>query len=74
MENIKASLAHGCGDQAVLEGRHHTAGADRWPGPLGVGVMWRAEGLQLPVKPMDVDAIGLKGRVGFWLIGLQVST
>lgn len=72
VEHIKASLPHGRGGQAVLEGRRPAAGAAGQHGSLGVGVLGRAECLQLPVKSMDVDSIWLKGRVCFRLVRLQV--
>ena len=50
VEHIKASLTHGCGGQAVLEGRYSATGAAGQHGSLGVGVLRGAEGLQLPVK------------------------
>lgn len=55
VENVKASLAHRRGDQAVLEGRHHTAGAARRHGSLRVRVMWGAECLQLPIKSWNAS-------------------
>lgn len=55
VENIKASLAHGCGDQVVFEGRYHTAGAAGRHGSLGVSVMWGAECLQLPIKSWNAS-------------------
>lgn len=55
VENIKTSLAHGRGDQVVLEGRYHTAGAAGWHGPLRVRVVRGAECLQLPVKSWNAS-------------------
>lgn len=72
MEHIKASLTHGCGGQAVLEGRYSATGAAGQHGSLGVGVLRGAEGLQLPVKSVDMDSVWLKGRVCFRLVRLQV--
>lgn len=72
MENIKASLAHRRGDQAVFEGRHHTAVVAGRHGSLRVRVVWGAECLQLPIKSMHMDSIWLKRRACVWLIRLQV--
>lgn len=57
MENIKTSLTHGRGDQTVLKGRHHTAGAAGWHRSLGIRVIRGAECLQLAIESVDMDTI-----------------
>lgn len=55
MENIKTGLTHGRGDQAVLKGRHHTAGAAGWHSSLGIRVMRGTESLQLAIKSWNTS-------------------
>lgn len=50
VEHVKASLPHGRGGQAVLEGRHRAARAAGQHGSLGVRVLRGAESLELPIK------------------------
>lgn len=57
VENIKASLAHRRGDQAVFEGRHHTAVVAGRHGSLRVRVVWGAECLQLPIKSWNASMV-----------------